>query len=256
MKKLTILIILEFLTLYFIGKIIDIDFIYIIFIFWIPMLIITVILFYWFRNIYFFRDPSRAVPNKKNIIISPADGRVMYIYKVKEGKVISNKKGEDINIKEITKSDVGNKAGWLIGIYMSPFDVHYNYAPISGNVEFMYHHQTAINLPMVDLWEYINFTLLRKAVNLFTRKFHFENERMTIKFSNSQIKCYVILIADKFVNKITPYFKLNDKLEIGNKISFIERGSQADIFILSEDIKCKVIVGQQVYGKSTILAEY
>ncbi len=256
MKKLALLVIVGFLLLYVFGSVIGLTPLHVLLFLFIPFLIFSIAFFYWFRNIYFFREPKRIVPTGNNIIVSPADGRVMYIYKVENGKVISNKNGEEIFISEIAKSEVENKKGWLIGAYMSPFDVHYNYAPISGKVDFIYHHQTGLNLPMVDLWEYINFTLLRRSINLFARKFHLENERMTIKFTNSSLSCHLILIADKFVNKITPYFKLNDEIEMGKKISFIERGSQADLFIQCENVEFKVKVGQQIYGCKTIIAEY
>ncbi|MBK9282706.1 MAG: phosphatidylserine decarboxylase [Sphingobacteriaceae bacterium] len=193
---------------------------------------------------------------RRKIIVSPADGRVMYIYPVKNGVVVSKKNGENIAIDEISKTSVGNKNGWLIGIYMSPFDVHYNYSPINGSVQSIFHYQTGFNLPMVDFWEYINFAFLRKAVNLFSRKFHFINERMTIEIVNEKISCVLILIADKFVNKITKFFDKGSELSIGQKISFIERGSQADLFIASEKLNFRVKVGQQVYGCKTIICKY
>ena len=180
----------------------------------------------------------------------------MYIYPVKDGKVISNKNGENIVIDEISKTSVKNRNGWLIGIYMSPFDVHFNYSPLSGQVTSIFHYQTGFNLPMVDFWEYVNFTLLKKTINLFARKFHLINERMTIEIINDKISCVLILIADKFVNKITKYFNEKDNLSVGQKISFIERGSQADLFIALENVNFSVKVGQQVYGCKSIICTF
>ena len=60
---------------------------------------------------------------------------------------------------------------------MTPFDVHFNRAPIDGEIRTLHYHRTGLNLPMVDLWEYVNFTLFRKAVNMFAAPFHLENER-------------------------------------------------------------------------------
>ena len=188
MKKLSLLIIVGFIFLYIIGYFFEFSILNIFLFLFIPFLFLSIWFFYWFRNIYFFRDPKRVPPDRDNVIVSPADGRVMYIYKVENGKIISNKNGEEIMISEIAKSEIEKSEGWLVGIYMSPFDVHYNYAPITGKVDFLYHHQTGFNLPMVDLWEYVNFTMLRKSVNLFARKFHIENERMTIKFTNSAFR--------------------------------------------------------------------
>lgn len=215
------------------------------------------ILFYWFRNKFFSRNPERTPPSDNNIIVSPADGRLMYIAKVINGKVISTKNNEEILINEITKlEECEILNGWLYGIYMSPFDVHYNYSPVKGKVKSIYHYKTELNLPMVDLWEYINFTLLRRAVNLFSRKFHFVNERMTLEFESSKFTCYVVLIADKFVNKIKCFVNVDDNINLGDKISFIARGSQVDLFIPYDKLQNRVNVGQQVYGCKSILAMY
>ncbi|MFW9928795.1 MAG: phosphatidylserine decarboxylase [Candidatus Thorarchaeota archaeon] len=256
MRKLLLLIIVSFFILYLIGDFFGLVLYQIALLLWLPVLIILIGWFYWFRNIYFFRDPKREPPSAENIIVSPADGRIMYIYPVKNGSVVSSKNGEDIVIDEISKTSVKEKNGWLVGIYMSPFDVHYNYSPIDGLVKYIFHYQTGFNLPMVDFWEYINFTLLRKAVNLFSRKFHLVNERMTIEIVNESISCLLILIADKFVDKITKYFKEEDKLMLGQKISFIERGSQADLFIAKENLNFSAKVGQQVYGCKTVICTY
>lgn len=256
MKKLILLqVLLCFITL-LILSIFKINFILIVIFAFLPIIIFSSLWFYWFRNIFFFRDPIRKLPQGDRIIVSPADGRIMYIYEVNNSEIICKKNDQNININEISKIQNTSGNGWLIGIYMTPFDVHYNYAPISGKVNSLYHFKAKINLPMVDLWEYINFTLLKRAVNLFSAKFHFENERMTFLIENNIISCVVILIADKFVNKITKYFNLNDSLKIGQKISFIERGSQVDLFIPYKNLTFKVKTGQQVYGKKTLIAEY
>jgi len=256
LKKLGLLIIVAFIFLFFLGNLFKLEFSQIVFYLWLPIFIVLIIWFYWFRNIFFFRDPKRYPPKEHRIIISPADGRVMYIYQVQNGQVISNKNGENIVIDEISKTSVQSKDGWLVGVYMSPFDVHYNYSPLNGSVKSIFHYQTGFNLPMVDFWEYFSFTFLRKAVNLFSRKFHIINERMTIEISNTDISCVLILIADKFVNKITKFFDEGSELHIGQKISFIERGSQADLFIASEKLKFRVKVGQQVYGCKTVICNY
>jgi phosphatidylserine decarboxylase len=111
-----------------------------------------------------------------------------------------------------------------------------------------------VNLPMVDLWEYVNFTLFRKAVNLFAAPFHLENERMTMQISNGSLVCVLILIADRFVNKITRFFENGQRVDQGDKISFIERGSQTDLFIPSQAMSIKVRPGDQVCAGLTVIA--
>lgn len=58
--------------------------------------------------VYFFRNPTRVIPNEPNIIVSPADGRVTRVEENEQGKFIS--------------------------IFLSPFDVHVNRSPIAGKV--------------------------------------------------------------------------------------------------------------------------
>ncbi len=220
---------------------------------WVPIFAAGYLWFWWFRNVYFFRDPKRKIPSGDNLILSPADGRVMYVLPVKGGEVVCDKLGRKITVTELAKTKVADAPGWLVGIYMTPFDVHFNRAPIPGTIRVLHYHQTGVNLPMVDLWEYVNFTLFRKAVDLFAARFHLENERMTMELKNPRVTCYLILIADQFVNKITRFFQDEQQVSAGDKISFIERGSQTDVFIPREQVNFQVRPGDQVYAGKTIL---
>jgi phosphatidylserine decarboxylase len=107
---------------------------------------------------------------------------------------------------------------------------------------------------MVDLWEYVSFTLLRRAVDLFTAPFHLENERLTMRIENGHAVCVLILIADRFVNKITRFFEEGAYIKKGEKISFIARGSQTDLFLAGARLVFKVQPGDQVYAGKTIIA--
>lgn len=223
---------------------------------WLPIFVAGHVWFWWFRNVYFFRDPKRRLTQGEDLLVSPADGRVMYVSRVAADSVVSNKQGRQITIHELAKTDVGNAPGWLVGIYMTPFDVHFNRAPMNGEIRTLHYHRTGVNLPMVDLWEYVNFTLFRRAVDLFSAPFHLENERMTMQVRNGSRSCFLILIADQFVNKITRHFQEAQPVKQGDKISFIERGSQTDIFIPHQDVEFMIRPGQQVYAGKTVIAKF
>jgi len=139
---------------------------------------------------------------------------------------------------------------------MSPLDIHFNYAPITARVEEMVHTQAKVNLPMVDLWEYIRLTYFRRTVDLFSHRYRLINERLTVFLDGEGIKIAVVEIADKFVNKINNFIKPGQVVDRGQKISFIERGSQVDLVIFSEELEFTVRVGQQVYGARTVVACY
>jgi len=76
----------------------------------------------------FCRDPKRKIP-KGNDIVSPADGTVINIIKTTKAS-LKVKKGYIGKINAYTK-DIANEC-YIISIFMSMFDVHYNRAPIEG----------------------------------------------------------------------------------------------------------------------------
>jgi len=254
MKKLFVLQALACAVLWVAGSLIGLELWQIALAGWLPVFLAGYAWFWWFRNVFFFRNPERPIPAGDDLVLSPADGRIMYVRRVAAGEVVSHKTGQQIPIAELAKTDLGNVGGWLLGIYMSPFDVHYNRAPIDGEISVIHHHRASANLPMVDLWEYVSFTLFRKAVDLFAAPFHLENERLTMQIQNGKMRCVLILIADRFVNKITQFFEDAQHVSKGERISFIARGSQTDLFIPSENLSFKVQPGDQVYAGKTILA--
>ncbi len=65
--------------------------------------------------LFFFRDPERTIPSDPDLILSPADGRVM----------------------EVVEEARGGNAGRRISIFLSIFDVHVNRAPVAGRIAAM-----------------------------------------------------------------------------------------------------------------------
>lgn len=215
--------------------------------------------FLWFtRKVWFFRDPDHsATPQDDRALRSPVYGRVAYIRKIKDGAVVSTKKGEEIPIKDITKDDwaSGTGEGWLIGIAMTALDVHYQYSPLPGRMREIRHHAHGRNLPMFDLWEYVRITWLRRSVQLFAKRYVFENERQTMWIDGASARVGLVLIADKFVSKITTYVKEGEAVPAGGKLSFIGRGSQVDVVVCdAPGLEVLVSEGDPVAGPLTVLA--
>jgi len=207
------------------------------------------------RRVWFYRDPVREPEQRDGVIIAPADGRVVYIKRVQDGEIHAEKLGEKIPLPEITGTDSEEKNGWAIGIYMSPLDVHFNYCPLPGVVERIHRVSAKLNLPMLDLWEYIRVVWLRKMVDMFARRYHLENERNTIFMDCNGTKLAVVLIADKFVAKIKCFVEPGQMLDYSQKLGFIERGSQVDLVIFSDDVEFCVDINQQTYGGKTVIAK-
>ena len=207
------------------------------------------------RRVWFYRDPERSPESDDtSAIVAPASGRVVYIKKVDEGSMYSEKLGEKILLPEITGCESMEKQGWAIGIYMSPLDVHFNYCPHPGRVESVHRTHAKVNLPMLDVWEYIKVVWLRKMVDMFARKYHLVNERNTIFLDCNGVKMAVVLIADKFVAKIKCFVEDGQSLDHSTKLGFIERGSQVDLIVFSNDVEFKVAINQQVHGGQTVIA--
>ncbi|MDN5347666.1 MAG: phosphatidylserine decarboxylase [Clostridia bacterium] len=228
---------------------------------WLLMILLGMILsgmalLFFLRRIWFYRDPTRVPPEGENLIVAPADGKIVYIRPFNKGEVISEKLGRPIPITEITRGPAWGESGWLIGIYMSPLDVHFNYAPLAGKIVDIIHTPAAVNLPMVDLWEYIRLTYLRQVVDLFSHRYRLVNERLTLFLSHEHLNVALVEIADKFVNKISCFVRPGQEVAMGHKLSFIERGSQVDLIIFSQELEFLVKVGQQVYGARTPICRY
>jgi len=65
----------------------------------------------------FYRNPERIPLETEKVILSPADGKVVYTKKIEKGKVsLSVKEGKKIDLKEITKTALLTSGGYLIGI--------------------------------------------------------------------------------------------------------------------------------------------
>jgi len=206
------------------------------------------------RRVWFYRNPSVTAEGAEDAVIAPASGRVVYIRRVEENGIFAEKLGERIPLPEITGVEHAEKRGWAIGIYMSPLDVHYNYCPYPGVVESIHRSKARVNLPMLDLWEYIKVVWLRRMVDMFARKYHLENERNTIILDCHGIRMAVVLIADKFVAKIKCFVEEGCECERSKKIGFIERGSQVDLIIFSDGVEFVVGVNEQVHGGRTVIA--
>jgi len=206
---------------------------YMIILFVVPLLTLGIAFIY--TMIRFWRTPSRKVISEEDKIISPADGNIIYIKKVEAGDVpISVKQGRSFCLNELTKTNLLKTPCWLIGINMTPFDVHKNCSPIKGTVTFTEHFNGKfLSLKLPD-------ALL-------------ENERNTYVIENSNLKIGVIQIASRLVKKIDVYVQQGQKVQAGEWIGMIRFGSQVDVIIPFQYLPI-VTIGQQVYAATSVLA--
>lgn len=219
----------------------------------ITILVIILLLITYWKFFYFFRDPERIIPPGNNLV-SPADGTVIYIKKIEAGEIpIAVKNGNKIKLEEITKASMSDefKDGYIIGIFMSLWDVHVNRSPIFGVVERI-RYFPGKNLTMARMT--MNKLLRRKEV-FQDNGYLLQNERNTLLIRGI-FPVAVVQIADLHVNKIVSFVTEKDTLEKGQRIGLIKMGSQVDIILPNmPNGKIKVNIGQHVKAGETIIAE-
>ena len=231
-KDNIIVIVLTILTCYIMVRLLPQNYNWLFF-FLIPILVLGFA--FTLTMIRFWRIPNRKIDAKKNELVSPADGNIIYIKKISKGEVpTSIKKGLKAKLNEITQTDLLETPCWLIGINMTPFDVHKNCAPIEGKV-------------------ILNKHINGKYLSLKEPKAILENERNTLVIKNDKMIVGIVQTASRLVRRIDSYVKVDQKLEQGQWFGMIRFGSQVDLIIpayLNVNVKLK----QQIFAKKTIIA--
>jgi len=209
---------------------------------------------YW-RYEWFYRNPSRKPPEEQGIV-SPADGTVVYVKEVLPGEeVLAIKRGYGVTIADIVHEDLAYPK-FVIGIFMSPFNVHYNRAPLSGLVEFIRHYPARMkNFYMQPM--HLR-TIFRKKP-FYENSLHIlHNERTVTKlnclYRGIPLPCYLVQIAGKSVNRIESYMRPGACIKRGEVFGMIKLGSQVDIIVRqAAGMQVKVHPGDKVRAGETIL---
>jgi phosphatidylserine decarboxylase len=209
---------------------------------------------YW-RYIWFFRNPERIPPLEESIV-SPADGTVVYVTKVApQQEVIMIKQGLPATLTEIVREDLSSPK-ILIGIFMSPFSVHYNRAPLPGKIDFIRHHPAKVkNYCMAPM----HWRTILKWLPLYENSRHIvHNERMVTKmkgrFKGENLPYYIVQIAGKSVNGIDSYFSPGEQISKGEVFGMIRIGSQVDLVVpFRPEMNIMVQPGDKVRAGESIL---
>lgn len=175
----------------------------------------TSILFYGF-NLWFFRQPSRPVTPDENLILAPADGKIVAIEEVFEPEYFKDKRLQ-------------------VSIFMSPLNVHVNRYPVSGNVKYMKYHKGTY----LVAWH-------PKSSEL--------NERTTVVIENHQGEILLRQIAGALARRIVYYPNEGDKVIQGRDLGFIKFGSRVDLFLPVDAFDLQISLNQKVLGNQTVIA--
>ena len=164
---------------------------------------------------YFFRDPDRAVPQDGDMLVSPADGKV-------------------IRTETVPKSPFGETPCTKISIFMSVFNVHVNRIPYDGNVEE------------------IRYTPGRfVAADRDSASEKNERNAIKIRLKNDAV-ITVVQVAGLVARRIVSGVQPGDEVKKGQRFGMICFGSRLDVF-MPETTQITVAVGDRVKAGSSVL---
>lgn len=166
-------------------------------------------------SVYFFRNPDRTVPLKEGAVVSPADGKVVFVGTVEENRLLNC---------EMIK----------VSIFMSVFNVHVNRVPCSGKVIDQFYNKG----------QFVNAALDKASL---------ENEQagMLLECDNGK-PLLVVQIAGLIARRIVTYPVIGDVLERGQRYGLIRFGSRLDVY-LPTDCKVEVELGERCVAGETII---
>jgi phosphatidylserine decarboxylase len=186
----------------------------------------------------FYRDPPRNVPNRDDLVLSPADGKVVYVREARAGKLpVSSKRGRDYALEELTKTPFAARDAVVVGVGLSFLDVHVNRSPVRGRIVFQRRFPG-------------RFGSLRDPEMVF------ENERTTLVIDRGDLQVAVVLIASRLVRRIVSFLREGSEVAAGERIGMIRFGSQADVVLpLRDDLRIVVRQGDRLLAGETAIAE-
>lgn len=181
--------------------------------FWLLAFVLTLLVL-WVA--YFFRDPERSGERGTDLVISPADGRVIEIVEVDEPAFLQ---GRAIRIS----------------VFMNVFNVHVNRYPVSGRVAYVHYNPG-------------------KFINAAAEKASLENEQMSVGVQTTRHRVLFRQIAGLIARRIVTYSREGDDAEQGARMGLIRFGSRVDVFVpVGSTIRAKL--GERPVAGTTVLAE-
>jgi len=166
----------------------------------------------------FFRDPERHIPADENLVVSPADGRVVSIAEIEGDRMFSD-------------------ARTRVSIFLSPLDVHINRTPVTGRIEDVRYQRGKF------------FAAYKKEASE-------RNEQNALKVVDPRGRCLgVVQIAGVLARRIVCRVSRGDTLSRGERFGLIMFGSRTDTY-LPAGCRVEVAEGQRVKGGETILGRF
>jgi phosphatidylserine decarboxylase len=167
--------------------------------------------------LFFFRLPVRSLEPDPGLIYAPADGKVVVI-------------------EETVEKEYFKDTRLQISIFMSPFNMHSNKYPVSGNIKYVSYHPGHYMVA----WH-------PKSSEL--------NERSSIVIETEKgTQILIRQIAGAIARRIVTYAKMDQVVTQGDELGFIKFGSRVDIF-LPVGTEIEVPILQQVKANKSVIAK-
>ncbi len=162
----------------------------------------------------FFRDPQRIPALGRDLVLSPADGRIVVVEK--------------------TNDPYAGREALKISVFMNVFNVHSNRSAVNGLVKEIQYFPG-------------------KFVNADLDKASTENERNAVVIDANGQMVTLVQVAGLIARRILCYIHVGDRLKAGERYGFIRFGSRVDVYLplTSEPL---VSVGDKVFATNTALA--
>ena len=148
-------------------------------------------------SLWFFRNPDRTPPPGAGVVVSPADGRIVYAGESPPGRYAL-------------------VAGKRVSVFMSPTDVHVNRAPVTGRVASVRYHKGAFHVASVDKASLMN-----------------EQNGVAIDMPGGRAVTYV-QIAGMVARRIVCDLKEGEPVRQGQRVGMIRFGSRVDLYLPAE----------------------
>jgi len=165
--------------------------------------------------VYFFRDPERISPNDEDVVVAPADGKIILIEKIFDDRFV-------------------NDHVYKISIFMSVFDVHVNRIPFAGKIEKIQYAAGSFYAANTDQGGLANEHC---GVILTTEK---------------DFRYAVVQIAGLIARRIVCWVEKGDTIERGKRFGMIRFGSRVDLY-LPQNMQIEVSTGQRVKAGETVI---
>ena len=180
---------------------------------WLLAVIVTIIAL-WVA--YFFRDPERKGERGAQLVVAPADGRLIMMTEVNEPTFIQ---GRAIRMS----------------IFMNVFNVHVNRYPVDGVVRYVHYNKG-------------------KFLNAAADKSSLENEQMSVGIETGRNRILVRQIAGLIARRIVTYSRVGETAHQGDRMGIIRFGSRVDVFV-PPGARVRAKVGDLTTAGVNVLAE-